>query len=381
MKAGRLRRPAGRRRQPALLPPRRLHRSRRGRRRLPLRPREAQGGHAPRQGGRLRPLRRRQARARPREGGLAPRRTWRDKLDLAKFKLDVGRIQVKVDPPAEWAQIFDEAWRINRDYFYDPGYPRRRLAGHAGEVRRLPARPGHPQRPQPRRSSGCSASWRSATPTSRPATARSRPRRSPAACSAPTTRSANGRYRFKKVFGGLNWNPDLRSPLTEPGVDVKAGEYLLAVDGKDLRHPENLYARFERTAGPHRRDHGRARRPTARARAPSRSCPSRTSGRCATATGSRATSRRVDRGHAGDGSPTSTCPNTADAGHTYFKRYFFPQADRQADHRRRAAQRRRLGGRLLHRHPAPAGGQLLGHALRRRPQDADRRHPRARRSC
>ena len=38
------------------------------------------------------------------------------------------------------------------------------------------------------------------------------------------------RYRFRKVFGGLNWNPELRSPLTEPGVDVVAGEYLLAVE-------------------------------------------------------------------------------------------------------------------------------------------------------
>jgi tricorn protease len=35
----------------------------------------------------------------------------------------------------------------------------------------------------------------------------------------------SGRYRFKKVYGGLNWNPGLRSPLTEPGVDVKEGEY------------------------------------------------------------------------------------------------------------------------------------------------------------
>ena len=45
-----------------------------------------------------------------------------DKLDLAKFKLDVDRIQVKIDPPAEWAQILDEVWRINRDFFYDPGF-------------------------------------------------------------------------------------------------------------------------------------------------------------------------------------------------------------------------------------------------------------------
>ena len=59
----------------------------------------------------------------------------------------------------------------------------------------------------------------------------------------------NGRYRFAKVYGGLNWNPELRAPLTEPGVDVKAGEYLLAVGGKDLKYPEDLYSRFEQTAG------------------------------------------------------------------------------------------------------------------------------------
>src|SRR6185503_14744440 len=45
-----------------------------------------------------------------------------DKLDLEKFKLNVDQIQVKVDPPSEWAQMLDEAWRINRDYFYDPHY-------------------------------------------------------------------------------------------------------------------------------------------------------------------------------------------------------------------------------------------------------------------
>ena len=43
-----------------------------------------------------------------------------DKLDIAKFKLATDKLQVKIDPRAEWRQIFDEAWRINRDYFYDP---------------------------------------------------------------------------------------------------------------------------------------------------------------------------------------------------------------------------------------------------------------------
>ena len=41
---------------------------------------------------------------------------------------------------------------------------------------------------------------------------------------------ANGRYRFSRVYNGENWNPQLRAPLTQPGVNVKAGEYLLAVE-------------------------------------------------------------------------------------------------------------------------------------------------------
>ncbi len=59
----------------------------------------------------------------------------------------------------------------------------------------------------------------------------------------------NGRYKIAKVFEGLNWNPDLRSPLTEPGLNVKAGEYLLAVNGVDLTTEKNLYEPFENTAG------------------------------------------------------------------------------------------------------------------------------------
>src|SRR5205807_328276 len=39
-----------------------------------------------------------------------------------KGKLNTDAIEVRIDPRAEWAQIYDEAWRINRDYFYDPHY-------------------------------------------------------------------------------------------------------------------------------------------------------------------------------------------------------------------------------------------------------------------
>ena len=59
----------------------------------------------------------------------------------------------------------------------------------------------------------------------------------------------NGRYRFQRVFNGENWNPSLNAPLTQPGVNVLVGEYLLAVNAHDVRSPANLYSFFEETAG------------------------------------------------------------------------------------------------------------------------------------
>ena len=55
----------------------------------------------------------------------------------------------------------------------------------------------------------------------------------------------NGRYRFARIYNGENWNPRLRAPLTQPGVNVKEGEYLLAVNGKELRATDNVYRFFE----------------------------------------------------------------------------------------------------------------------------------------
>jgi len=59
----------------------------------------------------------------------------------------------------------------------------------------------------------------------------------------------NDRYRFARIYNGENWNPKLRAPLTQPGVDVTPGEYLLAVRGRELRGADNVYSLFEETAG------------------------------------------------------------------------------------------------------------------------------------
>ena len=44
-------------------------------------------------------------------------------------------------------------------------------------------------------------------------------------------RIEEGRYRIAKILSGENWNPKLKAPLTEPGIDVKEGDFLLAVNG------------------------------------------------------------------------------------------------------------------------------------------------------
>src|SRR6202049_4188149 len=59
----------------------------------------------------------------------------------------------------------------------------------------------------------------------------------------------NGRYRFARIYDGENWNPQLHAPLTQPGVNVVEGEYLLAVNGREVRGSDNVYSFFEETAG------------------------------------------------------------------------------------------------------------------------------------
>lgn len=250
-----------------------------------------------------------------------------DKLDLAKFKLDVGRIQVKVDPPAEWAQMLDEAWRINRDYFYDPGFHgadwpamRRKYAAFLPDLAT--------RNDLFRVIRGMLSELAVGHSYQSPGDSGFESETIPGGLLGADYEVKNGRYRFKKVFGGLNWTPDLRSPLTEPGVDVAAGEYLLAVDGKQLRHPDNLYERFERSAGrlltitvgPN--PDGTGSRDVdvvpveSEAALRNRDWVEGNLKRVSEATGGRVAYVYV--------------PNTAGLGHTYFKRYFFPQADRQA---------------------------------------------------
>jgi tricorn protease len=163
-------------------------------------------------------------------------------------RLNLDLIEVRVDPRAEWRQIFEEAWRINRDFFYDPNM-------HGADWKAVRAK-YEPFLPHATSSADVYRiiSWmlsELAVGHSRytPGERAHERRTVPGGLLGADYEIADGRYRFKKIYGGLNWSSAFRSPLTAPGVNVKEGEYLLAVNGKDLRPPTEVYAPFENTAG------------------------------------------------------------------------------------------------------------------------------------
>jgi tricorn protease len=58
----------------------------------------------------------------------------------------------------------------------------------------------------------------------------------------------NGFYKILKIYTGESWNPDIQAPMSSPGIDVKTGDYLLAINGKKLTSAINPYSLLEQTA-------------------------------------------------------------------------------------------------------------------------------------
>jgi tricorn protease len=249
------------------------------------------------------------------------------KVDRGETKIAVEKIQVRVDPPAEWRQIYDEAWRINRDYFYDPGM-------HGADWTAMGERyEQFLDHLATRADLNRVLQWMSselAVGHHRNAGGdrRNEAKEVPGGLLGADIEIDQGRYRFARVYGGLNWNPDLRAPLTEPGVDVREGEYLLAVDGVDLDASENVYARFENTAGKIVRltvggD------PTGKGSRVVEVVPIANESALRNRAWVEGNLRKVDQATGGRVAYVYV-PNTTFQGHQYFKRYFYPQANKQA---------------------------------------------------
>lgn len=167
------------------------------------------------------------------------------KPGLGPLKLDDWNVYV--EPRAMWRQIYNETWRIERDFFYDPHYhgldldkAKKKyepyLDGIAsreeltylfedclGEITVGHMFVGGGEEPEPKKVKG--------------------------GLLGADYSLQNGRYRLAKVYDGENWNPGLQAPLTQPGVNAKVGDYILAVNGRELHAQDNIYSFFEETAG------------------------------------------------------------------------------------------------------------------------------------
>jgi tricorn protease len=163
-------------------------------------------------------------------------------------KINFETIEVRVEPRTEWKQIFEEAWRINRDFFYDPNMHGANWT--AVKAKYEPFLPHVTSSSDLYRVIGWMLSELAVGHSRYTPGERVHERKTvPGGLLAADYEVVEGRYRFKKIYGGLNWTAALRSPLTAPGVNVKEGEFLLAVNGKELKAPTEVYSLFENSAG------------------------------------------------------------------------------------------------------------------------------------
>jgi tricorn protease len=166
-------------------------------------------------------------------------------------KLNTNELEMKVDPKAEWKQIFNEAWRLERDFFYDPNM-------HGidwNEMREKYAKllPYITNRDYLNYVIGelmselrCSHAYISGGDIKKAEKVKVGLL---GADLEPDEKS--GFYRFKKILKGENWSPDeeRHSPLTQPGVDVMEGEWLISINGIEIKFPDSPYICLENTVG------------------------------------------------------------------------------------------------------------------------------------
>ena len=162
--------------------------------------------------------------------------------------LKLAAISVRVEPRAEWAQILREAWRINRDYFYATNM-------HGADWNAVWRKyeellPHLATRDDLNRVMRMMLSELSVGHSFLGGGERLyEPKPMPVGLLGADYEVADGRFRFKTIYGGAYWDPSLRARSTAPGVDVKPGDFLLAIDGKEIKADSEVYRAFEGTAG------------------------------------------------------------------------------------------------------------------------------------
>jgi tricorn protease len=240
--------------------------------------------------------------------------------------LNVAQLEMSVDPRAEWAQIYRETWRIQREYFYDTKMHGNDWQAIYDKYKPLLAYVGH------RADLGYLIAMIGGELTvghSYLLGAGDVPREDPVAVGllGADLTIENGHYRIKHIYTGENWNPDLRAPLSAPGIQVAEGDYLLEVNGRPLVPPTSPYSLFEGTANRQTLIRVNAS-PTSEGSRLVNVVPVASEGALRTRAWIENNRRMVDKLSNGKLAYV-WLPNTAGPGYTYFTRYYYAQQDKE----------------------------------------------------
>jgi tricorn protease len=233
--------------------------------------------------------------------------------------------EVYVEPRAMWKQIYNETWRIERDFFYDPHF--HGLDIEKAKKKYAPYLDGIASREELTYLFQECLGEMTVGHMFVGGGESSDPKKFKGGLLGADYSLENGRYRFAKIYDGENWNPGNEAPLTQPGVNIKVGEYLLAVNGRELHASDNIFSFFEETAGkqvvikvganPDGKD---SREVTV--------VPVESEENLRHLAWIESNRRRVDEATGGRVAYVHV-PNTAGAGYTSFNRYYFSQVGKE----------------------------------------------------
>lgn len=256
------------------------------------------------------------------DGGLA---TAKADKKLEPEPVSLAGVRLNIDPMTEWQQIFGDVWRMEKEYFYDPGMHGLDWSGVRAKFEPLLAHVGRREDlndllVEMAGEMGVGHNYIGGGDVYENTAA------APGLLGADIA-VENGRYRIKRIFTGEQWNPFLAAPLAAPGVDVKEGDYIIAVNGQELTGRDNIFAALSGARGTQ----------VALTVAAAPDAPRRTStvepianeGQLRLWAWIEDNRKRVDQATGGRVAYVYM-PNTAGAGFTLFNRMYFAQTDKEA---------------------------------------------------
>jgi tricorn protease len=163
----------------------------------------------------------------------------------AKFDkpLHLNEMQMMVDPMEEWKQIFTDAWRIERDYFYDGNM--HGVNWPLVKDRYMKMLEGAMTREEVDFIIGEMIGELNSSHTYHSGGDFERAKFDPIGYIGVNWEAAGGFYKISKIIHGASWDAEAHSPLDKPGVNIKEGDYILAVNGIPITTETEPYAAFQ----------------------------------------------------------------------------------------------------------------------------------------